>query len=117
MLLTLFSCTKKNSDTIVPSNNSADAMIYASQYFGPKTKVTPSQDGTLLLCEAYDKASLKFAVLDMNKKVILDTRKIIGSVAWHTNASLIVEELPGIIQDKSGEPEDYTRIIELNVAH
>ncbi len=107
------SCGKKNKEVIAESKYDKSALQFAASYLGKGSIVDVNKDSTYYLCTIISDQQMTFAVLSYERELILPKQRIRGTVKWQTAESLIVQEHPGVIENKSSQPSDYTRIIDL----
>lgn len=112
--VTAANCSKKNNVVIDAQDKYEAALEFAHNRLGPSSKVVPNEDRTLFLCTLKTKLRTQFLVSTIEQRTILAKRSVNGSVKWHSNSSISVQDLPNVLEDKSSKPSDFISIIELN---
>lgn len=113
IVTSLMSC-KNQKEVIEPIKlKEKSTFERAEKILGTGSEVIPNASKDLFLCMMLESPRTIYCVVDSNMNYILKRKSTRGKVQWHNNTALLVENLPGVIQDNSSKKVDYTSIVEL----
>lgn len=90
-----------------------EALLFARTTLGPTAKVTPNQSSTYFLVTRVEEPRTTFLVTDRTNNIVYKKKSINGTVKWISNTSLVYQDLPRVMEDRSSKPSDFNQIIEL----
>ena len=111
----LVNCSNKNTANLGNEQEGDQAKLIAD-ILGPGSKILANQSNTLFLGLHIKDSFTHFVVVDTEENIILSKDKVRGSVTWNDDYSLKVHHQPGVLEDKTSNPEEQIEIIQLKVS-
>jgi hypothetical protein len=110
VFLSTLCCCKAS---VTSSQEPASLQKIVASEIGTQAVIEKNNAGTFALAHQTENKSVSFLVIRLADLKIVLKEKINGSVRWSSEMEIKVTQVPGIVK-KNAQPEDNTRLIDLN---